>query len=160
MEKFNIDKTSLKILALLQKNSRMTYTEIGQEIGLSTPSVRDRVQKLEESGIIQQYTAKIDNTKLGYPILAVTSLVCASAYTQKEQHIVEMLSQYPQVLEVLRFTGRTDISVKFCAKSFEECKKITDKLGQYGKIETSFVVTGFINNASINLSMLADKTKV
>lgn len=159
MQKFNLDETSLKILALLQQNSRISYTEIGQKIGMTSSSVKERVQKLEDNGIITQYTTIINNEMLGYPIIAVTSLICSGAYTQKEESIVEMLAQYPNVLEVLRFTGNTDISIKFCAKTIEECKEITDKLGKYGKIETSFVVTSFINNTSINISKMLNKKK-
>ncbi|MCQ2740134.1 MAG: Lrp/AsnC family transcriptional regulator [bacterium] len=152
MYNFNLDETSLKILALLQRNARISYSEIGRKIGLSTPSVKERVQKLEEHGVITGYVTKIDNAKLGYPIVAITSLICSGAYTQKEQYIVDMLKQYPQVLEILRFTGRTDISIMFCARTIEECKIITDKLGQYGKIETSFVVTNFLSNLGVDLS--------
>ena len=159
MQKFNLDDTSLKILALLQENARMSYTEIGQRIGMAVPSVKERIQKLEDNEIITQYTIKVNNEKIGYPIVAVTSLCCSGAYTQKEEIIVDMLSQYPNVMEVLRFTGNTDISIKFCAKTIEECKEITDKLGRYGKIETSFIVTSFINNPSINISKMHEKKK-
>ena len=159
MQNFTLDETSLKILALLQENSRMSYTEIGQKIGMTSSSVKERVQKLEDNEIITQYTAKINNEKLGYPIIAVTSLICSGAYTQKEDTIVEMLSQYPNILEVLRFTGNKDISIKFCVKTIEECKEITDKLGRYGKIETSFIVTSFINNASIDISKILNIKK-
>jgi len=153
-EQFNIDETSLKILGLLQENARMSYTEIGQKIGMTSSSVKERVQKLEEMKIIEGYAVKLNNEKLGFPITAITLWTCADAYVPKEQMLVDILKKYPQVLEVLRITGKNDFMVKFCAKTMEECKEITDKLGRYGQIETSFVVTNFVNNENIDLSKI------
>ena len=152
VHEFNLDDISLKILTLLQENARMTYTEIGQKIKMASTSVKERVQKMEDVGIIKKYTVELDNEKLGYPINAIITLSCAGAYTPKEQVIVDMLSEYRQVLEVLRISGKNDFLIKVCVKSMDEYKEINDKLGKFGQIETSFVVTSFINNTSIDLS--------
>lgn len=151
MQNFIVDETSLKILSLLQQNARMSYTEIGQRIGMTSSSIKERVQRLEECGIITQYTVKINDEKLGYPITAIIFLNCSGAYTPKEQVIVEMLSKYPQVVECLRISGRNDFLIKVTVSSMDEYKQINNKLGKYGEIETSFVVTSFINNTGINL---------
>mgnify|MGYP003293585538 CR=1 FL=1 len=153
MQKINVDNISLKILGLLQENARMSYTEIGQRIGMASTSVKERIEKMEDSGVISQYTIKLDNEKLGYPINAIITLSCSGAYTPKEQVIVDMLSEYPQVLEVLRISGKNDFLVKVCVQSMEEYKEINDKLGKFGQIETSFIVTSFVNNPSIDLSI-------
>ena len=152
MQNFNLDDISIKILALLQENSRMTYTEIGQKIKMASTSVKERVLKMEDMGIIKKYTVELDNEKLGYPINAIITLSCIGAYTPKEQVIVDMLSEYCQVLEVLRISGKNDFLVKVCVKSMDEYKEINDKLGKFGQIETSFIVTSFINNTSVDLS--------
>ena len=153
MQKINVDNISLKILGLLQENARMSYTEIGQRIGMASTSVKERIEKMEDSGVISQYTIKLDNEKLGYPINAIITLSCSGAYTPKEQVIVDMLSEYPQVLEVLRISGKNDFLVKVCVQSMEEYKEINDKLGKFGQIETSFIVTSFVNKPSIDLSI-------
>ena len=151
MQKINVDDISLKILGLLQENARMSYTEIGQKIGMASTSVKERIEKMEDAGIIKQYTIKLDDEKLGYPIDAIITLSCSGAYTPKEQVIVDMLSEYPQVLEVSRISGKNDFLVKVCVQSMEEYKEINDKLGKFGQIETSFIVTSFINNLNIDL---------
>lgn len=155
--KYNIDNISLKILGLLQENARMSYTEIGQKIGMASTSVKERIEKMEDAGIIKQYTITLDNEKLGYPIDAIITLSCSGAYTPKEQVIVDMLSEYPQVLEVLRISGKNDFLVKVCVQSMDEYKEINDKLGKFGQIETSFIVTSFINNLGINLTKETEK---
>ena len=153
MQKIYVDNISLIILGLLQENARMSYTEIGQRIGMASTSVKERIEKMEDSGVISQYTIKLDNEKLGYPINAIITLSCSGAYTPKEQVIVDMLSEYPQVLEVLRISGKNDFLVKVCVQSMEEYKEINNKLGTFGQIETSFIVTSFVNNPSIDLSI-------
>ena len=155
--KDNIDDISLKILGLLQENARMSYTEIGQKIGMASTSVKERVQKLEDVGIIKKYTVQLDDEKLGYPINAIITLSCSGAYTPKEQVIVDMLSVYPQVSEVLRISGKNDFLIKVCVRSMDEYKEINDKLGKFGQIETSFIVTSFINNLGINLTKETEK---
>ena len=77
---------------------------------------------------------------------------CSGAYTPKEQVIVDMLSVYPQVSEVLRISGKNDFLIKVCVRSMDEYKEINDKLGKFGQIETSFIVTSFINNLGVNIS--------
>lgn len=151
-DKFNIDEISLKILSLLQENARMSYTEIGQIIGMNSTSIKERVQKMEDIGIIKKYTIQIDNEKLGHPINAIITLSCSGAYTPKEQVIVDMLSVYPQVLEILRISGKNDFLIKVCVQSMDEYKEINNKLGEFGEIETSFIVTSFMNDLGVNIS--------
>ena len=64
MLKISADDLSLKILALLQKNARLSFTEIGKEIGLSSSSVAERVKKLEDMGILKGYTIYLNAEKL------------------------------------------------------------------------------------------------
>ena len=156
-DKFNIDDISLKILGLLQKNARMSYTEIGQIIGMNSTSIKERIQKMEDMGIIKKYTVQLDNEKLGYPINALIALSCSGAYTPKEQVIVKMLKTYPQVSEVLRVSGKNDFLIKVCVRSMDEYKEINNKLGEFGQVETSFVVTSFINNLGVNLTKEFEK---
>lgn len=154
MQNFNIDEISLKILALLQKNARMSYTEIGQEISMTSSSVAERIKRLEEAQIIKKYTVQIDEQKLGYSIGAIITLSCTGPYTPKEKVIVEMLSEYHQVVECLRISGKNDFLIKLCVTSMDEYKKINNELGKFGQIETSFIVSDFINNQNIDVSKL------
>ena len=101
MQKFNVDEISLKILALLQKNARMSFTEIGKEIALTSSSVAERVKKLEEQGIIEKYTVNLNSEKLGFPITAVMLVSFTGVFAQQERTIVSELSKYYQVVECI-----------------------------------------------------------
>ncbi len=59
-----LDETGWRLLQELQHNARLSYTELGQRVGLSLPSVAERVRKMEEVGIITGYHAEVDLTKL------------------------------------------------------------------------------------------------
>lgn len=72
----DLDETDLQILKLLATNARQSYSDIGQQVGLSGPAVSNRVQRLQNSGIIQQFTVNIDRSQLraGIPILVTVTL--------------------------------------------------------------------------------------
>lgn len=72
----DLDETDITILELLAKNSRQSYSDIGQQVDLSGPAVSNRVQRLQESGIIQQFTINVDRSQLrtGVPILVTVTL--------------------------------------------------------------------------------------
>ncbi len=65
-----IDQTDIGILELLQRDGRESYSEVGQSVGMSGPSVHERVKKLEARGVIRGYSAVVDPTLLGYGVLA------------------------------------------------------------------------------------------
>jgi Lrp/AsnC family transcriptional regulator, leucine-responsive regulatory protein len=64
------DETDARIIELLQRNGREPYADVGQDVGMSGPSVHERVKKLEARGVIRGYSALIDPTLLGYGVLA------------------------------------------------------------------------------------------
>lgn len=65
-----IDGTDARILEILQRDGRESYAEVGQTVGMSGPSVHERVKKLEARGVIRGYSALVDPTLLGYGVLA------------------------------------------------------------------------------------------
>ncbi|MFC6989312.1 winged helix-turn-helix transcriptional regulator [Haloplanus sp. GCM10025708] len=67
----NLDETDREILRLLTSDGRRPYSDIADAVDLSAPAVSDRVSRLEEQGIIRQFTVDVDRSKLrdGYPIL-------------------------------------------------------------------------------------------
>lgn len=67
----DLDETDLRILSLLAENARRPYSEIGTEVGLSGPAVSDRVTRLQEAGIIRNFTIDVDRSELraGVPVL-------------------------------------------------------------------------------------------
>jgi Lrp/AsnC family leucine-responsive transcriptional regulator len=71
---FGMDAVDRKIVALLEKDARLTYGEVGKRVGLAASSVHDRVRKLEKSGVLRGYRADVDFASVGLPITAFVSL--------------------------------------------------------------------------------------
>src|SRR4051794_22977812 len=63
-----IDELDLRILTELQANARVTLAELGRRVGLSAPAVAERVQRLEDTGVITGYHAEVDPRPLGFPV--------------------------------------------------------------------------------------------
>lgn len=154
MLKINVDEISLKILALLQKNARISFTQIGKEIGLTSSSVAERVKKLEEQGIIENYTINLNPEKLGFPIIAVMLVSFTGVFAQQEKTITSELSKYYQVVECIRITGRNDFLIKIMVASMDEFKIINDKVANFGQVDTSLVVSTFTNNTTIDIDKM------
>ncbi len=69
-----MDEKGRTILALIETDSRLTYAEIGERVGLAASSVHDRIRKLERQGVIRGYRADLDLESIGLPITAFVSL--------------------------------------------------------------------------------------
>ena len=69
-----LDPTSRRILQLLVADGRASYQAIADEVGLSRPAVMERVKRMEEAGYILGYTARLDRSKIGFPVTAFVAV--------------------------------------------------------------------------------------
>lgn len=63
----NLDETDIRILQLLMKDGRCAYTDIADEVGLTPPTISDRVARLHDIGVIQRFTVEVDRSMLTRP---------------------------------------------------------------------------------------------
>jgi Lrp/AsnC family transcriptional regulator, leucine-responsive regulatory protein len=132
-----LDETGWLLLQELQQNARLTYSELGQRVGLSSPAVADRMRKMEEAGIITGYRAEVNLARLGLPILAIVRL--GSFAGQSCQRVATQVSQIPEVLECYRVAGTDSVVIKVAAASVEHLENVVDQLSLYGQPTTSLV---------------------
>lgn len=133
-----IDEIDRKILAVLQGYARTSYTELGRQIGLTTPAVIERVKKLEEAGIITGYRVDIDTAKVGLPI---TAFVRMSITGVDYSHIIEVAQESKEVLECHRGTGGDSFIMKVAVASVEHLQEVIDRLVPYGITTTTIVLS-------------------
>lgn len=83
----NLDDTDLEILSLLAENARRPFSDIGEEVGLSGPAVSDRVKRLQESDIINNFTIDVNRAHLraGVPVFIQAKIGSASLETARER---------------------------------------------------------------------------
>lgn len=130
------DARGVELLHLLRDDPRMSVSEMARRVGMSAPAVRERIQRLEEAGVIKGYRLEIDPRALGYP-LAV--FVRVRPMPGKLPNIAELASTLPQVVECHRVTGEDCFIMKVYLDSLDNLDKILDQFLVYGQTTTSIV---------------------
>ena len=116
MAKHFIDNTDAKIITYLQRDGRMPFTQIAENLGLSEATVRFRVQKLLENDIIQ-IVAVADPLKLGF---AMAGNIKLHVNRQMFHQVLDELSKINEIWYIAIATGGEDIDVEFHVKSMED----------------------------------------
>lgn len=133
-----LDDIGWEILYALQKNARLTFRDLGRQIGLSAPAVAERVRKMEEAGIIRGYYVEVDTEKIG---LSLTAFIRLNVPKDKREYINTKLKEVPEVLECYRVAGVDSFIMKVSVPSINHLEKLLDRLGQYGPSTTSIVLS-------------------
>src|SRR5512135_1701093 len=110
----SLDPTDWNLLRLLQENARLTFSELGRQVGLTAPAVAERVRKMEDSGIIVGYHAEINPTRVGYPVLAIIRIGSTGSTFNK---CAEAVRKMHDVLEAHRITGSDSFYLKVMVPS-------------------------------------------
>lgn len=147
-----LDETGWRLLDELQQNARLSYKELGQRVGLSLPSVAERVRKMEEAGIITGYHAEVNLTRLGLPILSIIRL--GSFAGQSCEHVASQASAIPEVLECYKVTGTDCVFVKVVAASMPHLEQVIEQISRFGIASTSLVFSKPMKNRAITRELL------
>ena len=103
-----MDETDIKILHQILSDGRSSYRKIAEQIGVSPPTVLNRIQKLETNHVIKSYSAILDHEKLGYDL---TSIIEVTAVKGKITEVEKHISKFPNVCAVYDITGLTDMLI-------------------------------------------------
>jgi Lrp/AsnC family transcriptional regulator, leucine-responsive regulatory protein len=130
------DGVNRRILQELQSNPRLTMTELGRRVGLSSPAVTERVRRLEELGVIRGYRLDINPAALGLPIAAY---VRVRPNPGQLPNIAQLAQQIPEVVECHRVTGEDCFIIKVYLPSLDQLDRILDAFLLYGTTTTSLI---------------------
>lgn len=125
-----------KILGELTTDGRVSLAELGRRIGLSSPAIAERVQRLERVGVITGYRAEIDPRALGYDMTAIVRIKPAPGQLAK---IPELARQIPEVGECHRITGEDCFYLRVHLRSIEALSDLLDRFLVYGETTTSLI---------------------
>lgn len=141
---YSPDETDWRILDELQRDGRISFTELGRRVAMSSPAVTERVRRLEEVGIITGYRAVVDPSRLGRPISAIirVRMVSGRNYGDFDRELAERSS----VLEAHHITGDDCYLVKVAVASMPELEGVVAFLAQWGQTTTSLVFSTPIDN--------------
>ena len=132
----NLDETDWAILDQLQQDARVSLSELGRRVSLSSSATTERVRQLEAQGVIAGYGAIIDLTKVGYPVLAVVRLKYPGSH---HGPLHQLLTERREILECLRTTGDDCYTLKVAATSMAHLETLIDELAAFGSTTTSVV---------------------
>lgn len=117
-----MDALDLKIIDILKTNSRTTSSEISRTINLSVPAVAERIRKLEEAGVIEQYTLKLKRSRFGLNLLAFILVSIDSV--KKSESFKALIEKEERVLECHHVAGEYDYLLKVAVESTEELEQL------------------------------------
>ncbi len=116
-----LDEIDQKIVAMLTKNARASYSEIGEATGISRVAVRARVQALESRGVIEEYTAIVNPQKIGG---AVSCYFEIETTPETLGEVIRILSENPVITQIYRVTGPAKLHVHAVCASGEEMERL------------------------------------
>jgi DNA-binding Lrp family transcriptional regulator len=122
--RIKLDKIDRKILDILQSNAKITNAQLSKDIGLSPAPTLERVKKLETSGIIKSYHAKLDTDKVG---LGVHTFVQVSLKGHNKRNIdafINSINAIPEVIECHHITGSGDFILKIISSDIQSYQKL------------------------------------
>jgi Lrp/AsnC family transcriptional regulator, leucine-responsive regulatory protein len=131
-----MDEIDRLILNQMTQNSRVSMTDLGKSIGLSAPSVSERIKKLEDKGVIKGYTTLIDHKKLEKQITAFVLFD-----TDRCKQFVEFCRSYPDIIECHRLAGQYSYLVKIITEDVISLEKFIDQAIKFGKSSTLIVLS-------------------
>jgi Lrp/AsnC family leucine-responsive transcriptional regulator len=142
----SIDLLNWKILKCLQKNARQANTEIGRQVGISSPAVSDRIRKMEDSGIIASYFTLVSPFEAGYQFKAIITL---RAFMGKLKPFLEIVKTYDEVLNCYRITGNENFVMEVVLKNQKHLEAFIDQLIAFGETKTQIVLSHVVKNKEL-----------
>ncbi len=118
----NLDERDFAIIDELKKNSKLSEKRLARKTNIPMTTVHNRIKKLMELDVIENYTVRLNYKKLGMPLTAYVLLKTLPGVDQKK--ILIEISKMPNIREVAMITGEFDILFKVKVKSMEELNKI------------------------------------
>lgn len=136
-----LDATDRAIIAALSENGRMTVRELAAHIGLSSPSVTERMHKLEDAGAIQGYSVLVDPKVFG---LGIAAHVRLRAMPGEVKRVAQMLIDTPEIVEADRVTGEDCFLAKILACNVLELENVIDRFQPYASADTAIILSSTV----------------
>ena len=151
-----LDDIGRQILRALQEDARISFSELGRRVGLSSPAVAERVRRMEEGCIIQGYRALVSYERLGFPITAFIRVSTPASRMHEADLIAEKI---PEVLECHHLTGTDCLILKVVVSSVGHLEEVINQMGHYGQTTTSIVLSSPVTSRILEPAILEASEK-
>ncbi len=149
---YEIDNTDLRILEILRDDAKKPFTEVARRVNVSQGTVHVRMNKLEEAGIVEKTTLKLNYARLGYDITAFIGI-----YLEKSalyDKVVARLKEIPEITSIHYTTGNYSMFVKIHCRDTNHLKEVLhDKMQQVDGIERTETMISLEESLDRNLNL-------
>ena len=141
-----VDALNWKILNCLQTNARQSNAEIGRQVGITSPAVSERIKKMEDLGIIQNYITLVSPFEVGYQLKALITL---HAFMGKLKPFLEKVKTFDEVVNCYRITGNENIVMEVVLENQNRLEAFIDQMIIYVECKTQIVLSHVVKNNTI-----------
>lgn len=149
MERLQLDKTDLLILQKLSENARIPVKDIAKAVGLSSPAVSARINRMEQKNIIQGYRVNINSDLLGYNVKAFVMVDISPDLKEEFYLYVEAI---PNILECCCVTGEYSMLLECTFSKTEDLDGLINELHRFGKTKTMIVFSTAVKHREIPIN--------
>lgn len=115
-----------RILAALQRDSRLTNQELAEQVGMSSSATWRRVKSLEESGVIDRYTAIVNPRKAGFGLASMVHISLARHEQTHVDNFIREVLRHPEVLECFATSGEADFHLRVVVEDIDAYNAFLD----------------------------------
>jgi Lrp/AsnC family transcriptional regulator, leucine-responsive regulatory protein len=133
-----LDQVDWHILSELQRDGRLSYKRLARHVHLSPPAVAERVRRLEETGVITGYSARIDPARAGLPLTTFVQMRCALGRCLLKTTTAE---DFPEVVEVHKLSGNWCSMLRVRVASMRHLEGLLERIGEHGEMNTHIVLS-------------------
>jgi Lrp/AsnC family transcriptional regulator, leucine-responsive regulatory protein len=133
-----LDKKDRQIIQALQQDARQSLAALGRRIGLSQPAMSERLKRLEESGVIEGYGARVNLKAIGLGLQAVVRVRTTHEHIQR---YLALFAAMPEVFDVVRVTGEDCFIVRCAFAEPADLERVVDALAAHGSVTTGLVLS-------------------
>lgn len=133
---FALDAYDRKMIALLQHDARMSYSELGRQVHLSGPAIAERMRRLEEAGVIEGYGARVNLRALGYGFETFVNITVDS-----HEALDRWAAAHPEVLALHATTGNHCALLRLALRDPSHLEALLKSLATIGKTATAMVLS-------------------
>jgi Lrp/AsnC family transcriptional regulator, leucine-responsive regulatory protein len=131
-----LDVIDASILRILVKDGRITVAEIARKINMSSPSATERVRRLEEAGVISNYTAVMAPQSIDLPVSAYLRIQPVPGKLKK---VIEIIARLEEVVRCDRVTGEDCLIARAHFEHIADLEVLVDKLSSYAMVNSSII---------------------
>lgn len=123
-----LDEVDTQLLTLLQEDARYTATNLADEIDVSDNTVHNRMNDLEEAGVIEGYTAEIEPRRAGFQFYY--HFTCTTPISERSE-VAEQAISFPEVVEVIELmTGQENLHIKLVGRTDKDITRMAERLDE------------------------------